>query len=36
MDYPLGPGLATKRIESGQVVTVDGRAGPVTIVNGEL
>ena len=31
----LGTGVATKRIQSGQVITVDGSAGTVTILSGE-
>ena len=31
----LGTGVATKRIRSGQVVTVDGTSGLVTMANGE-
>jgi pyruvate,water dikinase len=31
----MGTGVATKRIRSGQIITVDGSAGLVTLSNGE-
>jgi phosphoenolpyruvate synthase/pyruvate phosphate dikinase len=30
----LGTGIATRRIQSGQMITVDGSAGAVTLVEG--
>jgi len=31
----MGTGVATKRIQSGQTITVDGNAGTIKIHNGE-
>jgi pyruvate,water dikinase len=32
----MGTGVATRRIRSGQIITVDGGAGMVTVLNGKL
>ena len=31
----MGTGVATKRIPNGEIITVDGNAGTVTIMNGD-